>query len=465
MEIDAGKVREYATRLLMSRMRVLADNGFYGYLLEHLPFALDSTIDTAMTDARKIYFSPDFIDELSDKELDFVLMHEVLHVALQHCFRYSGDGYDQEQFNIACDTVVNSTIYQSLGVDPESSPIRPLGGVPYHLAPDGEEGYKYTAEEVYEQLMLRLRLKGKDGDKGNGNGDGDDKSNGKSGKSGKDKKGSNQGSDSSHQGTNGKRKGKKGASGGDGDIIIDLDDYYSFDDHSGWDKISDSVGELSATWRARVEDAVKAVSIDKSSTSYGNMPGFAQRLLLDAKKGQTDWRQVLCEFVQEEICDYSFSPPDRRFGETEFFMPDFNEKEESVKNLLFMIDTSGSMSDKLVTEAFNEVRGALVQFEGRLEGLLGFFDAVVVKPKPFSSIEELEIIRPKGGGGTNFDIIFDYVEKEMDEPPYAIIILTDGYAPFPKQSVANDIPVMWVINNEDVTPPWGKVLRITSSED
>ena len=35
MEIDAGKVREYATRLLMSRMRVLADNGFYGYLLEH----------------------------------------------------------------------------------------------------------------------------------------------------------------------------------------------------------------------------------------------------------------------------------------------------------------------------------------------------------------------------------------------------------------------------------------------
>ena len=47
-----------------------------------------------------------------------------------------------------------------------------------------------------------------------------------------------------------------------------------------------------------------------------------------------------------------------------------------------------------------------------------------------------------------------------DEPPVSIVILTDGYAPFPPERMAMDIPVLWLINNEDVTPPWGKVARI-----
>ena len=68
-------------------------------------------------------------------------------------------------------------------------------------------------------------------------------------------------------------------------------------------------------------------------------------------------------------------------------------------------------------------------------GWLGFFDAGVVEPKPFESIEELEIIRPKGGGGTSFFPIFRYVKKHMqDHLPANIIILTDGYVlGFPKE--------------------------------
>ena len=34
---------------------------------------------------------------LSDSELDFVMMHEILHVVLQHCFR--GDVEDPEAYN------------------------------------------------------------------------------------------------------------------------------------------------------------------------------------------------------------------------------------------------------------------------------------------------------------------------------------------------------------------------------
>ena len=75
--------------------------------------------------------------------------------------------------------------------------------------------------------------------------------------------------------------------------------------------------------------------------------------------------------------------------------------------------------------------------------------------------EEFKIIRPAGGGGTDFQIIFEYVHKHMsDKPPASIIILTDGFAPFPQEKLTGGIPVLWLLNNDTVDPPWGKVARI-----
>ena len=48
----------------------------------------------------------------------------------------------------------------------------------------------------------------------------------------------------------------------------------------------------------------------------------------------------------------------------------------------------------------------------------------------------------------------------QEKLPASIIILTDGYAPFPDVSVTDDIPVLWLLNNEEVNPPWGKIARI-----
>ena len=47
-----------------------------------------------------------------------------------------------------------------------------------------------------------------------------------------------------------------------------------------------------------------------------------------------------------------------------------------------------------------------------------------------------------------------------DDPPISIVILTDGFAKFPREEMSNGIPVLWIIDNEDVTPPWGKIARI-----
>lgn len=47
-----------------------------------------------------------------------------------------------------------------------------------------------------------------------------------------------------------------------------------------------------------------------------------------------------------------------------------------------------------------------------------------------------------------------------DMMPASIIILTDGFAPFPKEKLSMGIPVLWLPNNEMVDPPWGKTARI-----
>ena len=410
MELSSNKIKEYTKRLMLSKMRILCNNGFYGLLLMHMKYGLDAECGTAYTDGKVIRFDPKFLDELNDDELDFIMMHEILHVALKHCFR--GRELEKELYNIACDIVVNSNILLSNNMDTRTITLR-SDGEAMHLAPNGKEGYEYTAEEVYNMLQKNL------------------------------------GMNNAKLQSNGKTKNTT-------NII---------DNHTKWQQIEKNE-ELEELWISRLDEVSKTIEIRDSIINRETMPAFAQRRLKELKNAQTDWREILIDFLHEEVVDYSFMPPDRRFDDCPFFLPDFNDKDIKPENILFMIDTSASMKDDMVTAAYSEVKGAIEQFNGKLIGMLGFFDAVVIEPVPFENEEEFEMIKAIGGGGTNFQIIFNYVKEYMtDNLPVSIIILTDGYAPFPKESEAMGIPVIWLLNNEKVNPSWGEVARIKCLED
>lgn len=421
MALSNDQIKGYMRRLLLSRMRILNTHGFYGLLLMHMVYSIDENAETAYTDGVRIAFDPKFLESLTDSELDFVMMHEILHVVLQHCMR--GKDRDQERFNIACDIVVNSNILLENQMDSKSITLSQWGES-MHIAPDGKEGHNYTAEQVYEMLpptppQKKKKIPSSGGEKGRAKQEQGDP--------------------------------KDLTSGG-----------HSWDDHSQWSQYEED-DTLRDVWVKQFAEACEAISIREKTIGRGTLPLFAQRLLEKLRDPQVDWRTILNEFVQEEVNDYSFSPPDRRFQESPFFLPDFNElgKNGEPVDILFMIDTSGSMSDKEITAAFSEVKGAIDQFDGKLKGWLGFFDAAIIEPKPFESVDDVLKIKPAGGGGTDFQIIFEYVHQHMtDNPPACIIILTDGYAPFPQEHLARDIPVLWLIDNHNVEPPWGKVARI-----
>lgn len=174
-----------------------------------------------------------------------------------------------------------------------------------------------------------------------------------------------------------------------------------------------------------------------------------------------DWRSLLDAFLQEEINDYSFQPPDRRFSNSDFFLPDFNEKEASVKNILFMVDTSASIDQDMLETAYSEMQNGIEQYDGHIQGMLGFFDSKVITPTPFSSVTELKKIRPHGYGGTDFECIFRYVRDEMEELPASIVIFTDGEGDIPEESEAMGIPVLWLLHGEENTPRWGRAAYLT----
>lgn len=458
------ELREIVERFQRVRMDAMKKYPFYALLLMKIKLSIDENCETAYTDGHRIAFSPKFLGEIDDKELLFVLMHEILHVALLHCSKSRMSKMpNQENANIACDIVVNSNILYSSGMDLKAITLKEYG-VSMHLAPNGKEGYLYTAEEVYKMLPEKppiLSAKSESGQEDSESGsDEGEKSDGERGTD--DSGGTGEGECDSDGEANSSGCGNSNSTENKSSLKKKKSKAHSFDSHKKWN--GDFSEEDKNEWINNLIEA-SAIALERNyngSGGCGKAPLGAIRLVEEYTNPQVDWREVLIGFLQEEINDYSFTPPDRRFSDSDFFLPDFNEKDEAPKNIWFVVDTSGSVSDKDLDMAYAEICSAIEQFKGKLEGKISFLDCAISEPVEFSSIDDLRKIKPIGGGGTAFAVIFKYMKNKMiDKLPSFIVIITDGYDAFPDEKEAMGIPVLWLLNNEVAeAPSWGKVARI-----
>ena len=455
-------------RLQNAKLSLIAKQPFYALLLIHMKLAIDLTCETAYTDGERIAFNPDYFDKLDDSELEFVLMHEVLHAALGHPFRRQED-YDLECYDRACDIVVNSNILYSLNNGKNSKQgfaFKHFKGLE-HKTPSGKNGYECTVEQVYAELQNMPPIPcGSQG----GQGKGTQSPLNISGKIGKKNKSKNKDKDSDKEMSvlvasllSGREK--YGKIDPDADIKAD-EKMEKADDHSFWEGDNEN-GTMHVAWSNFLLQAAHLVfKKEKSHKGYGGPPLAAERLIKELTNPEVDWRKILNEFVQEDVCDYSCSPPDKRMDDCPFFLPDFNEKCDSIKNVWFLIDTSGSIGDKEIRAAYAEIVSAIEMFDNKLEGMLSFTEVFVTDPIPFCNVDELLAIKPVGGGGNDFGEIFRYMQRNMmDNLPSSIVILTDGYDFYPPESEAMGVPVFWLINNEEAEdPPWGRWARFKANE-
>lgn len=395
--MDEMKVKNTVRRMTEERALLIKNNPFFGHLSMGLQLAC-APCKTACTDGSRLIFDPAFAEKLSDQELQFVILHEVLHCVFRHCIR--GKGLHSVLYNIACDIVVNSTILAMWGQ--ESMMI--AGEKAMHLAPDGKEGREYNAEEIYQMLIRQNH-------------------------------------------TNGISQMQTDNEGFEKN---------SFDRHDIWQGICDKA-QLQDNWNRKIQSAFR-----QCGDSTG-MPQQVRTIVQDiAHRSGLNWKQLLHDFLQSDTYDYNFLPPDRRYAFSDFYLPAYNmdEEHQTVDDIWVCIDTSGSVTGEELTCTMAEILDAMRQ--AGLKGRISFFDSNITEPEPFEFENDLKNLTAQGGGGTSFHIIFRYLkEKLYPDLPRAILIFTDGYARFPEQKAALDVPVLWLIckgGNADV--PWGQVIQL-----
>lgn len=186
----------------------------------------------------------------------------------------------------------------------------------------------------------------------------------------------------------------------------------------------------------------------------GKVPAGMERLVEELLEPQVPWKDVLRRFCTERAPeDYSWSRPNRRMISQGFYFPAIHS-EDACGTIVVGIDTSGSIGQHELSVFGSELGAILADVMPRKTYVL-YCDAAVAHVDEFARGEALEL-NPHGGGGTDFNPVFKWIEEEGVEPK-CVVYLTDGYGSFPPDNLP--YPVLWCITSE-VEAPMGETLKV-----
>ena len=134
-------------RLSKAKTGLILEHPFVGTVAMNMPFRIVEGIGTAATNGREVIFDPEFIKDLTDEELKFLVAHECLHPMLEH--NYRRHDRDPNKWNRAADYVINQLLVDDgIGKMPkvglQSQATYDAGGGTsdgiYNLLPDDPDG-------------------------------------------------------------------------------------------------------------------------------------------------------------------------------------------------------------------------------------------------------------------------------------------------------------------------------------
>lgn len=211
------------------------------------------------------------------------------------------------------------------------------------------------------------------------------------------------------------------------------------------------------------------------SASYGGtirdsiVLGYVNKLLVP----RLNWKNVLKNRLQSIMTgEESYSKLNKKYLASGYIMPGPIESEKLASGLKFCIDTSGSMSDKDIQYAFEQIEDVF-KVDYRIGAEIIFWDDKVQGVLPFTNLANLLQARHKvvGRGGTNPNCIFHYFMHHNDyvlrkkQKPVLIVIFTDGEIMpvnvHKYRDYARD--TLWVINRNDPAsfrPGFGRVAQL-----
>ncbi|HOL18560.1 MAG TPA: VWA-like domain-containing protein, partial [Bacillota bacterium] len=174
-----------------------------------------------------------------------------------------------------------------------------------------------------------------------------------------------------------------------------------------------------------------------------------------------DWRKELASAVRHAVADvagandYSYRRPSRRQGQVGNGKVLFPALRRPVPNVAVVVDTSGSISDSMLSQALAEVSGILKGL-GQREGVhVLACDSQVQACRRVFRPEQVQLA---GGGGTNMGAGLEAAAKLKPTPQVAVVI-TDSYTPWP-DTAPRGMKVVVALTGEGKTPEWAKTIKI-----
>ena len=389
---NAGEKAKILDKLITARVGLLLRHPFFGNLATRLTMVDASDwCQTLATDGRNFYFNYEFIDKLTPKEAEFGFAHEVLHNVFDHMGRR--DERDPVLSNIAADYATNQILKDER-----------IGTVPSFMQIYQDDKYRSKSyEEIYDELYENA----------------------------------------------------------DKIDIVKLGEL--LDEHLDGEGDSEADGpegkgrpKLTAEEKKQIRDEIKEAMVAAAqSAGAGKVPAGVARMIKDFTEPKMDWRQLLRMNIQSILkSNFSFSRPNRKSQHCGAILPGMLN-EETI-DVSVAIDMSGSISDEMANDFISEVKGIMDEYvDFKLD--LWCFDTQVYNYAKFTSDNADEIMEYKcqGGGGTDFDVNYQFMKDEGIEPK-RFIMFTDGY-PSDSWGDENYCESLFVIHgNDTIKSPFGQ---------
>jgi predicted metal-dependent peptidase len=185
----------------------------------------------------------------------------------------------------------------------------------------------------------------------------------------------------------------------------------------------------------------------------GDIPLGLEILIPKIETKTISWEDELYTLIENSIkFDYQLLPPNKKYLHQNIALPSLSGS--NVK-IVIAIDSSGSIEPKLLARFLNEVESIMNSFESYEIDLL-VSDLKVHEHHILYPGDELNYSL-KGGGGTNFEETFLYIEDNIISVNL-LLYFTDTFGKFPEDTPMYD--VIWITPNIEVKVPFGEIITL-----
>lgn len=210
-------------------------------------------------------------------------------------------------------------------------------------------------------------------------------------------------------------------------------------------------GKTQQEQKQQIDTTQAANLAEKAGDLAGSLKEFVKAL----NEPKVDWKEVLNRFVTQQVKnDYSFKRINARYLSTGFCLPTLYNNQ--LAPILLAVDTSGSINDSDKKQFATEIEDIILTYNVTVEVV--YCDTKIRTVETFTTDDLPLAMNYKGGGGTKFSPVMDYIEK-MEEAPCCLIYLTDLEC---NDFGAEKVETLWIQTRGNIRKdvPFGEVVLL-----